>query len=74
MKSITDPTFRYVPAIRTDIRRTFARARRQLQQRQALWQPMPDGGYLPLLPAQRKVQQLLDEQWRAIRRARGGQR
>lgn len=29
MKSILDPTFRYVPAASTDIRKTFARARRE---------------------------------------------
>lgn len=29
MKSILDPTFRYTPSIRTDIRRTFARIRRE---------------------------------------------
>jgi hypothetical protein len=71
MKRIDDPTFRYVPAIRTDIRRTFARVRRELAQHTPA-HPAPSDGYLPLLPAQRKVQRLLDEQWRAIRRARGG--
>jgi hypothetical protein len=30
MKSILSPDFRYVPAARTDIRRTFARIRREL--------------------------------------------
>lgn len=30
MKSLLDPTFRYTPAHETDIRRTFARVRRQL--------------------------------------------
>lgn len=29
MKRITDPKFRYVPAAATDIRKTFARARRE---------------------------------------------
>ena len=29
MKSILDPTFRYIPSIHTDIARTFARVRRE---------------------------------------------
>jgi hypothetical protein len=29
MKRITDPDFRYVPAARTDLRKTFARIRRE---------------------------------------------
>jgi hypothetical protein len=29
MKSILDPTFNYVPSVQTDIRKTFARLRRQ---------------------------------------------
>ena len=29
MKSILDPTFRYTPSIGTDIRKTFARIRRE---------------------------------------------
>lgn len=31
MKSILDPTFRYVSAAHTDIRRTFARIKREQQ-------------------------------------------
>jgi hypothetical protein len=30
MKSILDPTFRYVPSTQTDIRKTFARVRREM--------------------------------------------
>ena len=30
MKSLLDPTFVYVPAVQTDIRKTFARARRKI--------------------------------------------
>jgi hypothetical protein len=29
MKSILDPTFRYVPSVQTDLRKTFARVRRE---------------------------------------------
>lgn len=31
MKSILDPTFRYTPSHKTDIRKTFDRIRRELQ-------------------------------------------
>ena len=31
MKSILDPTFRYVPSIETDLRKTFARVRHELR-------------------------------------------
>jgi hypothetical protein len=31
MKSILDPTFRYVPSASTDVRKTFARIRREMQ-------------------------------------------
>jgi len=30
MKSILDPTFRYTPSVETDVRKTFARIRREL--------------------------------------------
>jgi hypothetical protein len=29
MKSLLDPSFNYVPSIRTDLRKTFARVRRE---------------------------------------------
>ena len=29
MKSLLDPTFKYVPSVETDIRKTFARVRRE---------------------------------------------
>jgi len=31
MKSILDPSFKYVPASKTDIRKTFARLRREAE-------------------------------------------
>ena len=36
MKSILDPTFRYVPAIETDIRKTFARVRGEVDAEEQL--------------------------------------
>jgi len=35
MKSILDPTFRYTPSVQTDVRKTFARIRRELAARDA---------------------------------------
>ena len=35
MKSILNPEFRYVPAARTDIRKTFARIRKHLSEQYA---------------------------------------
>ncbi len=32
MKSVLDPTFRYTPAVQTDLRKTFARIRRELRE------------------------------------------
>jgi hypothetical protein len=31
MKSILDPAFKYIPSVETDIRKTFARIRREQQ-------------------------------------------
>lgn len=31
MKSILDPTFRYTPSTNTDLRKTFARVRREMR-------------------------------------------
>ena len=38
MKSILDPTFRYAESVETDLRKTFARVRRELR-RQSQEQP-----------------------------------
>jgi hypothetical protein len=35
MKSILDPTFRYVPSGSTDLRKTFARVRREQEKAKA---------------------------------------
>jgi hypothetical protein len=34
MKSILDPTFRYTKSVETDLRKTFARVRRELRKHQ----------------------------------------
>ncbi|HEX9278425.1 MAG TPA: hypothetical protein VGA51_18755 [Casimicrobiaceae bacterium] len=34
MKSILDPSFRYTKSVETDLRRTFARIRRELRKQQ----------------------------------------
>ena len=33
-KRLTDPKFKYVPAAKTDLRKTFARIRRELKEQQ----------------------------------------
>jgi hypothetical protein len=35
MKSILDPSFRYVPSAATDVRKTFSRVRREMQKASA---------------------------------------
>lgn len=35
MKSILDPSFKYTPSVETDLRKTFARVRRELRKQQA---------------------------------------
>jgi len=42
MKSILDPTFRYVPSASTDVRKTFARIRREMQKSGANAMPTVD--------------------------------
>jgi hypothetical protein len=50
MKSILDPSFRYTKSVETDLRKTFARIRRE-QQRQARANVADHGGVvLPLGP------------------------
>jgi hypothetical protein len=43
MKSILDPTFRYVPSASTDLRKTFSRIRREMQKAGATGTRPPDG-------------------------------
>ena len=41
MKSILDPSFRYVPSASTDVRKTFARIRREMQKSAAANDKLP---------------------------------
>jgi hypothetical protein len=41
MKSILDPAFRYTPSTSTDLRKTFARIRREMQRAGASAAPVP---------------------------------
>jgi len=54
MKSILDPTFRYTPSVQTDIRKTFARIRREQRGIEARVMPRADetlhNNVLPILP------------------------
>jgi len=54
MKSILDPTFRYTPSVQTDIRKTFARIRREQRGIEARVTPRADepshNNVLPILP------------------------
>ena len=53
MKSILDPSFRYTKSIDTDIRKTFARIRREQQKQARVQMPEAQGIVLPL--GQRRV-------------------
>lgn len=48
MKSILDSSFEYTDANHTDIRKTFARVRREMAQRESLTAPAAD---VPMLPS-----------------------
>ncbi|HEX8010777.1 MAG TPA: hypothetical protein VF814_07570 [Casimicrobiaceae bacterium] len=54
MKSILDPSFRYTKSVDTDLRKTFARIRRE-QQRQARAQTANAGTGVVVTLDQRKV-------------------
>ena len=48
MKSILDPSFRYTKSIDTDLRKTFARIRREQQKHARVQMPEGQGVVLPL--------------------------
>ena len=43
MKSVLDPSFRYVPSINTDIKKTFARIRKETRQLSSTAQQTREG-------------------------------
>jgi len=53
MKSILDPTFRYTKSIDTDIRKTFARVRREQEKMKQLENQRRDNLALTVLPIKR---------------------
>jgi hypothetical protein len=58
MKSILDPTFRYTPSAATDVRKTFARVRREMRkQAQAGVRVGGEGAsnVAPMFPRQRRA-------------------
>ena len=55
MKSILDPTFRYTPSVETDLRKTFARVRRETMKAQKQATPAADMSRIVALPRARLV-------------------
>lgn len=54
MKSILDPTFRYTSSVQTDVRKTFARIRRELREREMAKTNYDSDGKLNVLSMQRR--------------------
>jgi hypothetical protein len=55
VKSLLDPTFRYVPSTQTDIRKTFARVRKEMRQRTRDPEGLPPPKLTVLFPAQKRA-------------------
>jgi hypothetical protein len=56
MKSVLDPTFRYTPSIHTDLRKTFARLRREARAQEMLRdESRPPANNISLLFAEQKL-------------------
>ena len=56
MKSVLDPTFRYTPSIHTDLRKTFARLRREARAQAAQQdEARPPVNNIALLFAEQKL-------------------
>jgi hypothetical protein len=56
MKSVLDPTFRYTPSIHTDLRKTFARLRREARaQEMQRDESRPPANNISLLFAEQKL-------------------
>ena len=55
MKSLLDPTFKYIPSVETDIRKTFARVRREARRDASAVAPSHDrAGKIALLFGDKK--------------------
>ena len=55
MKSLLDPSFKYVPSVETDIRKTFARIRREARREVSTIAPTQDrAGKIALLFSDKK--------------------
>ncbi|HEY2818588.1 MAG TPA: hypothetical protein VGK44_15830 [Casimicrobiaceae bacterium] len=55
MKSLLDPSFKYVPSVETDIRKTFARIRREARREVSTVGPAHDrAGKIALLFSDKK--------------------
>lgn len=55
MKSILDPSFRYVASHATDLRKTFARLRRELRERDGSQPPAGPGKVVRLRTERKRV-------------------
>jgi hypothetical protein len=56
MKSVLDPTFRYTPSIHTDLRKTFARLRREARAQETQRdEPRPPASNIALLFTEQKL-------------------
>ena len=54
MKSILDPSFRYTSSVQTDVRKTFARIRRELREREQAKTGYDSDGKLNVLEMHRR--------------------
>jgi hypothetical protein len=56
MKSVLDPTFRYTPSTHTDLRKTFARLKREARAHAAQRdEPMPPANNIAVLFTEQKI-------------------
>jgi hypothetical protein len=56
MKSVLDPTFRYTPSIHTDLRKTFARIKREARaQAVPHGEPRPQANNIAMLFTEQKM-------------------
>jgi len=68
MKSILDRSFRYTPSSRTDLKKTFARIRRELHL-EAKFLPRVDldaNANTTVLPIKRRTAPAVDRKWQTV--------